>query len=352
METDEIGERLFASALGCLDILSIHVGDRLGLYQALRSAPRTNGELADAADIHPRYAREWLEQQCVSGLLTVDDPTLPPHARRYELPPEHVPLLADPDDLAGFAPFARLLATAAVQLPALLAAYRTGGGVAWADFGPEMRSAQADANRPLYLRELAQKWMPAIPEVEKLLREGGSVADLGCGEGWSSIALALAYPEATIDGYDTDPASVEAARSHASSYEFSGRLTFHLVDVADAIASQAHDLVVAFECIHDMPDPVSVLSAARRMLAEHGTMVVMDERVPDRFTGPGDPIEQLMYGFSMFVCLPDSMSHDSSVATGTVMRRSTLESYATAAGFGSVDVLPIEHEMFRFYRLS
>jgi hypothetical protein len=33
----------------------------------------TAPQLADAAAIHPRYAREWLEQQAVAGYLIVDD---------------------------------------------------------------------------------------------------------------------------------------------------------------------------------------------------------------------------------------------------------------------------------------
>lgn len=73
----------------------------------------------------------------------------------------------------------------------------------------------------------------------------------------------------------------------------------------------------------------------------------------DEFTAPGDELERLMYGFSLFICLPDGMSSSPSVGTGTVMRSSTLESYARAAGFEGVDVLPIEDFGFwRFYRLN
>ena len=116
-------------------------------------------------------------------------------------------------------------------------------------------------------------------------------------------------------------------------------------------AAGDYDLVAAFECIHDLPDPVSVLRAARRMVRPGGTVLVMDERVPDSFTGTGDPVEQLMYGMSMLICLPDGLSHPHSVGTGTVMRQDTLRAYARDAGFVDVEVLPVEHEMFRFYSL-
>ena len=110
-------------------------------------------------------------------------------------------------------------------------------------------------------------------------------------------------------------------------------------------------IVLALECIHDMPDPVSVLGAMRAMAGEHGTVVVMDERVGERFTGEPDPLEQLFYGFSLICCLPDGRDAEESVATGTVMRPSTLDRYARDAGFAGADVLDLEHDAFRFYRL-
>ena len=131
----------------------------------------------------------------------------------------------------------------------------------------------------------------------------------------------------------------------------SDRVRFTLVDAASVPTSGDYDLVAAFECIHDLPDPVGVLRSARRMVKPGGTVLVMDERVPEAFTGPGDPVEQLMYGISMLVCLPDGLSHDGSVGTGTVMRPDTLRRYARDAGFADIEVLPIEHDMFRFYQL-
>jgi SAM-dependent methyltransferase len=358
MQTDELADHLFTSMLGTLDVLTVHIGDQFGLYDLLhRDGPLTVDEVAERSGMHGRYAREWLEQQTVAGLIDVDDPGLPAEDRRYSLSGEHAAVLADRDSLSFFTPFARMAAAAAAQLPALQDAYRSGGGVGWEAFGPLMRTAQAEANRPLYLGPLGTDWLPSLPEVHRDLAAGGRVADVGCGEGWSSIGMALGYRAARVDGFDVDPASIDVARRHASSYDVGDRVSFHLVDGAAAgtdpgSETGSYDLVTAFECIHDMPDPVSVLARARELVRPGGTVLVMDEKVPETFAGPGDQVEQLMYGISLLVCLPDGLSHPGSVGTGTVMRPDTLRSYARDAGFADVQVLPLEHEMFRFYRLA
>lgn len=353
MEAEQLADHLFAATLGALDILSIHLGDRLGLYAVLRdSGPVTSAELADRAGIHDRYAREWLEQQTVAGLLEVEDATQSPEQRRFLLPAGHVGVLADPDAIEHFTPVVRIVATAASRADALVDAYRTGGGVSWESYGPGMRTGQAEGNRPAYLHLLAQEWLPAVPGLAATLTAGARVADIGCGEGWSSIAIARGYPAVTVDGFDIDPDSVDAATRHAAEAGVADRVAFHRADAGALGNDGTFDLVTAFECIHDLPDPVAVLGAMRELARSDGIVLVMDERVPEEFTGrSGDPVEQLMYGFSIAVCLPDSMSAASTRATGTVMRPAVLRGYALEAGFADVEVLPIEHDLWRFHRL-
>jgi hypothetical protein len=83
---DLLVERLFEATLGTFDLLTVYIGDRLGLYRTLaEEGASTPGELARAAGIHERYAREWLEQQAMSGILEVDDPDAGADERRYTL---------------------------------------------------------------------------------------------------------------------------------------------------------------------------------------------------------------------------------------------------------------------------
>lgn len=346
-DADAVAERILQAALGTVDILAIHLGDRLGWYRSLaNSGPASSSELAQRTATSERYAREWLEQQAVTGLLTANDDD---GTRRFTLPPGAAEVLADTNSLNYLAPLARMLAGAAVQLPALHDAYRAGTGVSWEEFGADARESQADMNRPWFERELAKALSQAPDLVSRLQGPTVAIADVGCGAGWSTIALARTFPEARVTGFDIDAPSIDLARRHASDSGSSAH--FEHIDAAGLPTGQ-FDVVFAFECIHDMPYPVEVLSASLRSLRPGGTVVVMDEAVADAFDPPGDETERLMYGFSLLVCLPDGMSHPDSAGTGTVMRSETLRRYALAAGFSDQQVLPIEgFGFFRFYEL-
>ena len=194
----------------------------------------------------------------------------------------------------------------------------------------------------------------ALPDVHRRLAAGEPllVADVGCGGGWAAIGLARRWPSATVHAYDVDGPSVELARSNVERAGLADRVTVHQRDIAAELPGQTYDLALAVECIHDMPRPVPVLAAMRQMVGEGGHVLVVDEKVADEFTPPGDEVEQLMYGFSVLICLPDGMSGADSAATGTVIRRSTMQRYAREAGFADAEVLPVEHDLWRFYALT
>jgi precorrin-6B methylase 2 len=346
---EEFGERLFGAVLGAQFVQAAYLGDRLGYYRVLAAGdPTTSTELAARTGTAERYAREWLEHQAVCGVLTVDDDA-DPRNRRFVLPPGPAEVLADVLSPNHVLPLARMMAGVGQHMDALVGAYRSGGGVSWDELGTDARESQAAANRPLFLGAVPKDYLPSVPEIRAVLESGGRIADVGCGFGWSAIGLALAHPAVAVDGYDLDAPSIDAARRNAVAAGVADRVRFHLADAAGAAGR--YDLVTAFECIHDMPDPVSVLAAMRELAQPDGIVVVMDERVAEAFSAPGDEVEQLMYGYSLMCCLPDGMAHAGSVGTGTVMRPDTLRRYAEGAGFTGVDVLPIEDAFFRFYRL-
>lgn len=345
---DALTERLFEAGLGAIDLMSIYLGERLGLYRALDGGGSLTAEqVAARTGVHERYVREWLEQQAVTGLLGCDA-----SGRTFTLPEATREVMLDEHSLAFLAPLGKLLVSSASQMPALLEAYRTGGGVSWSQFGADMREAQASMNRPWFEHRLGEA-LAGVPDVDRVLRRPGArIADLGCGGGWSSIALARAYPDATVEGFDVDEPSIEMAMRHAAEADVADRARFHHVDVGSSHIGGGYDGVFAFECVHDLARPVDFLAMARRATAPGGVTIVMDEAVHPEFSAPGDDLERFMYGVSLVVCLPDGMSSQPSAATGTVMREGVLRRYARDAGFSDLAVLPIEDfSFFRFYRL-
>lgn len=353
-EVEALVGRIFEAGVATMELFAVELGLELGLYDVLAAShdPVTAAELADAAGIHPRYAREWLEQQTVAGLVAVDDAAAEAEQRRYSLPPATVAVLVDPHSLAHLAPFGAFAASLGQTLPKVVDAYRSGGGVSFGEYGTLLRDGQAALNRPHFETSLGEWVESGLPDIHARLAGGsGRVADLGCGSGWSSLAIAAAYPGTQVDGIDDDPASIEAARHNASSSGAQG-VRFHVRDAAAPQLSPGYDLVLILEALHDMPQPVSALQAARELLAPGGAVLVMDERVADTFAeGIGNPVERFMYSASVVHCLPVGMSSQPSEGTGTIMRASTVRDYASRAGL-TATVLPIEHDFWRFYRLD
>jgi SAM-dependent methyltransferase len=351
-QRDAFATRIGDDLVAAMDMQVMYLGDRLGLYQALRDdGPATAPELAERARIDARYAREWLEHQATAGVIEVDDVGADPDARRYTLPLGHAEVLLDRESPSLQGPAARFVVGMAQRLPAVIAAYRTGAGVDWAEYGPDVVEAQEALNRPQF-QHFVGDWIHDLPDIADRLRAGGRIADLGCGTGWSSIWMARHFPEAHVDGIDIDADSIERANDNAEREGMTDRVSFRLADGASADGAGRYDLVTLFEALHDMANPVEVLGAARSLLAPGGAVLVGDERADETFSAPVDSTDRMFYGYSVLACLPNGRVGETSVATGTVMRPSTVERYARDAGFDGFTILPTDHGQFRFYRLD
>ena len=351
-----LADRLFEASVDAFDLVGVYLGDRLGWYRSLADdGPATPPVLAARTSTDGRYAREWLEQQATTGILAVDPATIDaddPDRAVFSLPPALVPVLVDGDSLTFSAPLAQLFVAAIGAAPRVVEAFRTGEGVPYADYGPDLREGEARSNGPAY-RLLLADWLAAIPHLDERLRRtpAATVADLGCGHGESTVAIARAYPGVTIDGLDLDPASIEAAARLLDSTTLADRVRFLLRDAADPELEGTYDLVTMFEMFHDLDRPVETLVAARGLLAPGGSILIADEAATEAFSGPDGADDRAYYGWSITHCLPASRTRPGSAATGTVIRPRTVRRYAEAAGLDSVEVLDIESDTFRFYLL-
>jgi 2-polyprenyl-3-methyl-5-hydroxy-6-metoxy-1,4-benzoquinol methylase len=261
---------------------------------------------------------------------------------------------SDESSLDFMAPLAQAVVSCTSPLEAVVDAFRSGGGVPYAAYGRDANESQARGTRPLYENLLASRWLPAVPAVDTRLRGDppARVADIACGHGHSTLAIARAYPKALVDGIDLDEPSITTARASLAGSGLEDRVAFDHRDAADPELSGRYDVVTIFEALHDMSYPVQVLRTLRGMLVDGGCVFVADERTAERFSPEAGDAERVHYGFSVLHCLPVGMIGDNAAGTGAVMRPDTVRRYANDAGFATCDILPIDDKFWRFYLLT
>lgn len=348
---EELVGRLFESGIAAVELINIYLGDTLGYYRALAQSPATPAELATRTGTSERYAREWLQGQAVAGFTIADGSD--PISNRYTLAPGVNEVLIDELSPMYLAPIAKCLTAVGGVIPQLVEAYRTGVGVPYSDY-PEGADAQAALNRPAFHNDLVNSWLPSIPDVHARLADAttpATVADLGCGAGWSTIALAQGYPHLRVEGVDSDPASLALATSNATEAKLAKPITFTLRDLSTEALPSRYDVAFFFECVHDLPRPVEALRNVREALTPGGTVIVMDENAAESFSAPGSETERFFAAVSPIWCLPQGLFGADPQPVGTLMRPDTMRALATEAGYSHTEVLDIEHPFFRFYRL-
>jgi SAM-dependent methyltransferase len=349
---EELAGRIFLEGVGALHLGSVYIGVKHGLFVALvEDGPLTARELAVRTGLDGWYVREWLQAETTAGLLLADDDDLA--TASFRTAPGVSETLVDETGPAFIGGLPLAAAAAYSVMPELLKAFRTGAGVPYASYGEDAVEAQAALNRPAFVNELAAEWIPQIPDVAALLADRGRatrIADVGCGVGWAAIELAKAYPHLRVDGYDTDEESITRARRNAADAGVLDRVTFDVVDASSPYGDRRYDLILFFECVHDMAHPVEAISQAKAALAEGGTVIVMDERVGETLIA-GDPTQTFFATASVLWCLPQGRVEPDSEAVGTVMRPSRFRGIARKAGWSDIEILPIDHPFWRFYRL-
>jgi len=334
-----------AAEMGTLHV----IGDRLDLFDHLANGgPATSAEFAAKAGIDERYAREWLSAMACHGYVSYDDA-----AKRFSLLPEHAFCLVDRDSPVYLTGLFRMAPNIWANLDTLTESFKHGGGVPQARFGDEFWCGFERFTRTGFRNNLAQDWIPAMPEVDAKLRAGGTVADVGCGNGQALLFLAQGYPEATLVGYDNYAPAIEAANANAAAAGLADRVRYEVVDVTQGIPGM-YDLVTTFDVVHDMPHPRPGLREIRKALNPDGTCFVLEfnffgdlQRNIDHPMGIGT----FGYAASTNYCMTQALAAGGE-GTGTCMGEEKMRELATEAGFGRFRRIDFPNNPFNlFYEL-
>lgn len=323
-----------------------YIGDRLGIFDVLADGkPRTSVQLADDTGLNERYLREWAAALAASEYLNYE-----PASGSFRLTPEQAAVLVDresPFYMAG----SFLYAQASIrQLPGLIDAFRHGGGVAFADFGPEISEAIERLFANGYRAAVETQWIPAVPGLAARLTAGAEVAEVGCGAGQALIPVARAFARSHFTGYDTDPVSVERARQRAKASGVADRAKFERVPAEQIPDADRFDLMMAFNCIHDMAQPVDALKGIRRALTPGGVFLWSEARASDRLEENVGPMGRLLYAASAMHCMTVSLAHEG-MGLGAVVGEAAVRRLSQDAGFASCEPMAVEHAYHRLFLL-
>ncbi|MEV4619502.1 class I SAM-dependent methyltransferase [Asanoa sp. NPDC049573] len=306
---------------------NVVVGERLGLYRALATEPRTPADLATATGTDARYVDEWLRGQAAGGYVQYDAA-----AGTYSLTEEQAFALTDPDGPV-FMPGAFQLALGALRAePRITAAVRSGDGVGWHEHDNDVFEGCERFFRPGYLANLTTSWLPALGDVEAKLRTGASVADIGCGHGASTLLMARAFPASRFSGSDYHEGSIAEARKKAADAGVGDRVSFEAA-TAQSFGGGPYDLVTTFDAIHDMGDPVGAARHVRESLTTDGTWMIVEPFAGDTVNDNLNPVGRVYYSFSTFLCVPNALSQDGGYALGAQAGEAAIRRVVTEAGF-------------------
>ena len=201
------------------------------------------------------------------------------------------------------------------DVPRFLHAFRSGDGIPWGDHHPSMFCGTERFFRTGYQAYLASEWIPALEDVVAKLERGGSVADLGCGHGVSSVVIAEAFARASVVGSDVHAPSIEHARAEAAGRGLEDRLRFEVAGAQD-FGGSGYDLVCTCDCLHDMGDPVGAAVHIREALADDGTWLLVEPFANDRLEENLNPIGRIFYGASTLVCCANALSQEGGYSLG------------------------------------
>ncbi len=303
------------------------IGDRLGLYRALADGPMTSAELAARTTTDERYVREWLASQAAGGYVTYDETK-----DKFSLTEEQAFALADEDSPAYLPGAFELALGSLAAVPRIVESFRSGAGMGWHEHDQGVFHGCEKFFRPGYAANLVSSWLPALEDVQRKLEAGARVADVGCGNGASTILMAKAFSKSHVFGFDYHDQSIATAQESAKRQGIADRVTFEMAK-AKEYPGKDYDFVAVFDCLHDMGDPVGAAAHVLQSLRKDGTWMIVEPFAKDELKDNLNPVGRVYYGFSTLLCTPCSRSQEVGLCLGAQAGEARIREVVTSAGF-------------------
>ena len=346
-KTNAFVGKVLADTAGLAVTVMSSIGDRLGLFKTLAGlGPATSEELAERAHVNIRYAREWLSAMASAGYLEYDAAT-----RRFTLPPEHVPVLAQEGGPVFFGGVQEEMVGLAGPVNQLMQAFRSGGGVPMETYDSSTWEGVTRFTSCWFENLLVPVWLPAMPEVQANLERGALVADVGCGQGKALIKLAQTYPQSHYVGYDNFAPSIAQATANAQAAGVADRVRFEHRDVSEGLPEQ-YDVITTFDVVHDAVNPRGLLRAIRNGLRPGGRYVCLEINSSDKLEENIGLLGAFFYSCSVLYCMTTSLAHHGEGLGTAGLPESKMRELSAEAGFSHVRRVQLENPFNILYEIT
>ena len=327
---EALAGKVIGDVAGALSLYMAYLGDQAGLFDAMDAAgPSTVEQLAARTGLNPKYLHEWLGSVSAAGYVTFD-----PASETFSLTEEQALVFGREGQPACMQGFIMAIVSQYEEHEKSTEIFKSGKGRPWGDHSQCLFCGTDRFFRPGYMANLVEHWIPALSGVEDKLNSGAKVADVGCGQGSSTILMAEAYPNSHFVGIDYHAPSIETARQKAeeaglSNVEFA-------VATAQDYPGDGFDFACIFDALHDMGDPVGAAQHVRESLKDDGTFMLVEPMAGDSMAENMNPLGQIFYAFSTTVCTPNSLSQDVGLGLGAQAGQKRLTEVLSEAGFDKV----------------
>jgi 2-polyprenyl-3-methyl-5-hydroxy-6-metoxy-1,4-benzoquinol methylase len=342
---EAFGQRMVTALNDSAMVLSVSLGHRTGLFDAMADLPpSTSQQIAAAAGLNERYVREWLGAMVTSRVIDYD-----PASRTYRLPPEHAAWLTRKASPSNLGVPSQWLAVLGCVEDKVVEAFRHGRGVPYSAY-ERFHEVMAEESGETVVAGLLDHIVPLVPGMADRLQRGIEVADIGCGSGRAMLALAEHFPDSRFTGFDFSEEGIAAANAAARERGLKN-VQFAVHDAAEKLP-QKYDLITAFDAIHDQARPADVLWNIASALQPGGVFLMQDILASSHVhQNMEHPMATFIYTISTMHCMSVSLAHGGPGLGAAWGKEKALEMLRDA-GFQNVEVRELPHDMMNYWYVA
>ncbi len=334
--------------------LALAIGYRTGVFDAMDAMdePAEAETIAGAAEVDPRYLKEWLGVMVCGGIIELSRGEA--GEDRFHLPRSHGDLLARRSGNANLGVYTQeipLLIHCAME--PVVAGFRTGEGVSY-DRYPRFQNFMTELADAKHRDVLVDRFLPSVDDgrMVKRLQNGIDVCDMGCGEGLAALLMAEAFPRGRFTGVDISGEAIALAQKEAARRGLKN-VVFHALDAVkmkdDPDCKEAFDYVTAFDAVHDQTRPAEALEAVHAVLKPGGCFSMVDIAAHTDIAGNTDhPMGPFLYTVSLMHCMPVGRVNGGA-GLGMMWGKEKAAEMLADAGFQEVAVTEIPDDPFNVH---